>query len=146
MKKSPHSLADHLAETIPIKVKLLKRKSTKGFPMEMFYREGNGIKTLLRLSGRIMDLKGVFLIKGKEEFFLAFHSENVLREIQMLVRGHRKQDQELLRKIADHFGFLTPLAGQEYLRTMEVTWLEVTSEAERLLLTRSLNRNTLVRS
>lgn len=146
MRKEAQPIHEHLIESIPAKVKLLKHKSTKGFPLEVFYQEGNGRKALLRQTGRLMDLKGVFLIKGKDRFYLAFSSENVLKEIQMLVRGSRKKDEELLKQVADHFGFLTSLAGQEYLRSMEVTWLEVSSEAERLLLTRALNRSTLLRS
>ncbi|MEP5612902.1 MAG: hypothetical protein ABJP45_11660 [Cyclobacteriaceae bacterium] len=144
MRKRPHPLNDHLIENIPSKVKLLKRKSAQGFPMNMFYKEGNGIKTLLKNTGRLTDFKGVFLVKGRDGLFLAFSSKNVLKEIQKLARCYRKKDEDLLIKIADHFGFLTALAGQEYLRSMEVTWLEVTSEAERLLLTRTLNRSTFL--
>lgn len=107
----------------------------KGFPVKVFYKEGNGIKTLLKRTGRLTDFKGLFVLSSKDgQLTYMKESENVLREIQQLVRGKRKKDQLFLQKIANAYGFDTVLAGQTHLKSMEVKWIEVFQKPKRLAL------------
>ena len=107
----------------------------KGFPVKTFYKRGNGIKTILYRTGRLADFKGLFVFSSKDgKAVFVKESENVLQEIQQTVRGERVKDRKFLEKIANTYGFNTSLAGQAYLKSMEVKWIEIFQKSKRLAL------------
>ncbi|MFY0598888.1 MAG: hypothetical protein JXR03_04405 [Cyclobacteriaceae bacterium] len=121
------------------KLKLFKEKLKDGYPLQDFYEEGNGIKTILEKVGRLTDVKGVFvIINRKNQPVILGESETLLAEVQKLIRGIRVKDQVVLEKLASLYGFSTSLAGQEYIRSMRVNWLEITNKVERIALKQAL--------
>ncbi|UXP32533.1 hypothetical protein N6H18_00895 [Reichenbachiella agarivorans] len=132
---------EHSVKTIHPKMRLLKKKMKKGVPLELFFKKGHGMKTIMDKTGRLMDFKGVFVISSMDDsFLLAGISDRVLTDIQHLTRSTRKKDQIVLDKITQHFGFHTVMTGQRFLRSMTVSWLEIASEADRFLFGRALSR------
>ncbi len=114
------------------KYKLLLRKTYHGFKLEMFYRKGNGLKTLLSRVGRFLDFEGIYAIVNTNNQIVAIsESESILRDVQNLARGTRKKDERLLEAISSKLGYKTSLAAQEYLRGMRVCWLEIINKSER---------------
>lgn len=116
--------------------KILKHKlKQRGFSVRFFYEKGNGIKSLLDKTGRLTDFRGLFLFsQPKSRFVYVRESDHVLHDIQQTVRGERQKDEQFLRKIAGQYGFRSALAGQEYLKSMEVRWIEVFQKSKRLSL------------
>ncbi|MEO9965422.1 MAG: hypothetical protein ABJF11_06530 [Reichenbachiella sp.] len=126
------------------KIKLYRRKLKSGFPLQDFYQEGNGIKTILQKVGRLTDIKGIFvIINRKNQPIILGESQSILADAQKLVRGVRVKDQIALEKIAELYGFSTVLAGQTYIRTMKINWLEITNKVERIALKRALESTSL---
>lgn len=113
--------------------------------MRLFYKQGNGIKTLLDKTGRITDFRGLFVIVSADKRqVIVRESDQVLTEIQKTVRGKRVKDQKLLKRIARLYGFKSALAGQEYLKSMEVKMLEIFDESKRIALAKAtLSSNVL---
>jgi hypothetical protein len=117
----------------------------KGFPVNMFFQKGNGIKTLLKKTGRLSDFRGIFLFVPKNrKLFLVLESENVLKEIQKIVRGKRKKDKAFLREIANIYGYKSALAGRAFLKSMDAFWVEVFRKPRRLRLLKTLKSKNLV--
>ncbi len=127
------------------KMKLYRKKIKAGYPLEDFFQEGNGIKTILQKVGRLTDIKGVFVIvnKNKQPVILG-ESHAILTEAQKLVRGVRVKDQLVLEQLASLYGFTTALAGQEYIQSMNINWLEITNKVERIALKRALESTALL--
>lgn len=130
--------------TMPSKLKMLTQRMENGYPMSQFCMDRVGLKTILEYVGRLTDFKGVFVIvDDTHKPIVVGESEKVLSEILKLTKSSRVKDQQLLKKIAMRYGFHTALAGKEYLKSMQVNWLEVGSKPERILLKRSLTSKTL---
>lgn len=142
-----HERKTVLNRTIDVesKAKLYREKLKTGFPLKNFYEEGNGIKAILKHVGRLTDFKGVFvIIDRKNKPIVIGESEHVLIEIQKLVRCKRVKDKVLLEKLAIRFGFKTALAGQEYIKSMRVNWIEVVNEVERIALKHALESTSFL--
>ncbi|MEO9485262.1 MAG: hypothetical protein ABJG47_17515 [Ekhidna sp.] len=141
---NPKTIRDRTIK-IQRKLKLYHEKLKDGYPLQDFYEEGNGIKTILHKIGRLTDIKGVFVIVNrKNQPVILGESETILAEVQKLVRGVRVKDQVVLEKLADIHGFTTALAGQEYIRSMKINWLEITNKVERIALKRALESTSLL--
>ncbi|MEP1713113.1 hypothetical protein [Ekhidna sp.] len=69
----------------------------RGYPVKVFFRKGNGIKTLLNETGRFYDFKGLFVFSTNDHSHsFVKESDTVLQDIQKTVRGDRAQDREFL--------------------------------------------------
>ena len=145
MKKPGAAYREHLLESsIPDKIELIKKKIEKGYPMDMFHRSGNGIKTLIKSSGRLTDFKGIFIITNGDKTNLVLgDSINVIFELQKLSRAQRVKDKELLHNLGLHFGGSNHLDGQEILNAASVNWIEVADKTERVLVKRALRRTAM---
>lgn len=140
MKKSEDVYREHLlGSTIPDKIELIKKKTELGYPMHIFCKPGNGIKTLLNSTGRLTDFKGIFVITSlKRNHLVLGDSTCVISEIQKLSRAQREGDKKVLKKLAIHFDCSDYTEGQRILNTATVNWLEIADKTERVLLKRAL--------
>lgn len=117
---------------------MLQKKSKRAVPVQEFQKKGNGMVYLKSKVGRLTDFKGIFLVHDRSKrIILAKSSKNVLQDLQKLARGKRAKDKRLLKKVANYFGYLTTLAGSQYLRSMRVSWIEIADDIERAMV---LNR------
>ncbi|MEQ8239887.1 MAG: hypothetical protein RIA69_11780 [Cyclobacteriaceae bacterium] len=113
------------------KIDFIKQFKFNGFPMNLFFKHGNGIETLKFETGHLQDFKGLFVIYSyRNNPVIVGSSSKVLQEIQNLIRGKRKTDRDQLKNVANHFGYRTWLAGQSYVKEMKVCWVEVTRDID----------------
>ena len=113
------------SDTIASKLSILTHRMQNGYSMKPFCTEGIGLQTALEEVGRLTDFKGVFVIVDDLHLPIVLgESDRVISELLKLAKGIRVQDQDLLKKIASRYGFNTALAGQEYLKSMQVNWIE----------------------
>jgi len=136
---------DNRVIKIQPKVKLFRRKLKTGYPLHDFYEKGNGIKTILEKVGRLTDIRGIFvIINEKNQPVILGESDAILAEAQKLVRGERIIDQVILKQLAGLYGLNTPLAGQAYIQSMKINWLEITNKVERIALKRALESTSFL--
>ncbi|SMD32589.1 hypothetical protein SAMN04488029_0937 [Reichenbachiella faecimaris] len=121
------------------KMELFKRKLLRGFELSLFQKRGNGTKTVMEKTGRLNDLSGVYVVSSSTGKLLILGSaKKVLADIQRLTRAKRVKDKEVLKKVANYYGFTNYKMGEKLLLAMTVNWLEVTDETFKLMLKRAM--------
>lgn len=120
---------------VSAKVSLLNEKIKYGYEVSSFQSRGTGIKTLLKMTGRLTDLEGLYVVYSTSgQPLIVGESLKVLQDLQKLSRAARVKDRAALRSLANFYGFENYKMGKELLLATKVNWLEVTDKVLRTMI------------
>lgn len=108
-------------------------------PADIFYKKGNGVKSILKKTGRLSDFKGIYGFIENEKLIYFDESSYVIRRLVRQFKGNSKYQQKLANVMVDahrHMnGFYTVSNALEAMKKMKIIFMDVPDDLERQLTT-----------
>ncbi|WP_420577198.1 hypothetical protein [Ekhidna sp.] len=126
-------------ENLPKRKEMISVLKESAMPADVFYKKGNGVKSILKKTGRLSDFKGIYGFIDDGKLIYIDESSYVIRRLVRHFKGNSKYQQKLayvmagIHKEANPFYTITD--ALEAMKKMKIIFIDVPDDLERQLTT-----------
>lgn len=126
-------------DNLPKRMEMLNVLKDGAFSAEIFWKKGNGVKSVLEHMGRLSDFKGIYAFIENDKFIYIDESSYVIRRLIRHYKGNSKYQMKLAHLMVntnkEMQPFYTISDAIKVMENMRIVFIDVPDELERQLTT-----------
>lgn len=126
-------------ENLPKRKEMIRVLNENTMPASLFYQKGNGVKSILKHTGRLTDFKGVYGFLDDGKLIYIDESSYVIRRLVRQFKGNSKYQLKLASiMVSTHQStdpFYTITKALQHMKKMKIIFMDVPDDLERQLTT-----------
>ena len=126
-------------ENLPKRKEMVRVLKENAMPADLFYKKGNGVKSILEKTGRLTDFKGIYGFLDEDKLIYIDESSYVIRRLVRQFKGNSKYQLKLASlMVATHQPSdpsYTTASALKKMKEMKIIFMDVPDDLERQITT-----------